>query len=433
MKKLIINLFLLLFLSFIILIITLSTIGIETNKFNKIISDKVYQTKNINLDLNTIKFKLDPKQLSLFLETQNPKIIFRDVLIPVQNIKIYVDFLSLLKSNPIIKKTNLSLEELDIVQLNKLSKIIKPSNLKSLINNKIKEGKLVSEIEIFLNDQGTLKNFIAKGKVKDLKAELFNGLHLLNTNLTFFADRNDILIKNIFGEIEDIKISDGDLKLNLENGIKLNSNFNTVLDLDENKLNKYLQFLNKNIFAKNIKTFSGNFNNILSIDLDKTYKVKDFNYSISGELKKSKLTLTNLIENNFIQEDIEEIFLSDLQMKTSFSPKKNSLNIDGKYSFDNSNFLNINLERVTDKEAVNLKLDFDFKNSFDLGLINYKKSPGSIANLSLNLNKKDDFYIVSRLNYIENKNSIKITNLRFKNKNFYHLKILKCLQQTMIL
>ena len=109
-------------------------------------------------------------------------------------------------------------------------------------------------------------------------------------------------------------------------------------------------------------------------------------------------------------------------MKTSFSPKKNSLNIDGKYSFDNSNFLNINLERVTDKEAVNLKLDFDFKNSFDLGLINYKKSPGSIANLSLNLNKKDDFYIVSRLNYIENKNSIKITNLRFKNKKFLSFK-----------
>ena len=61
------------------------------------------------------------------------------------------------------------------------------------------------------------------------------------------------MIKNIFGEIEDIKISDGDLKLNLENGIKLNSNFNTVLDLDENKLNKYLQFLNKNIFAKILK------------------------------------------------------------------------------------------------------------------------------------------------------------------------------------
>ena len=138
--------------------------------------------------------------MSLFLETQNPKIIFRDVLIPVQNIKIYMNFLSLLKSNPIIKKTNLSLEELDIVQLNKLSKFIKPSDFKSLINNKNKRRKtLVSEIEDILNDQGTLKNFIAKGKVKDLKAELFNGLRI-KYKFNFFADRNDILIKNIFGE-----------------------------------------------------------------------------------------------------------------------------------------------------------------------------------------------------------------------------------------
>ena len=51
----------------------------------------------------------------------------------MQNIKVYVDFLSILKSNPKIKKTNLVFEELDINQLNKLSVILKPSNFKSLI------------------------------------------------------------------------------------------------------------------------------------------------------------------------------------------------------------------------------------------------------------------------------------------------------------
>ena len=56
------------------LVIILSTIGISTNKFNKLISEKVTQTNNISLELRTIKFKLNPKELSLFLETQNPKI-----------------------------------------------------------------------------------------------------------------------------------------------------------------------------------------------------------------------------------------------------------------------------------------------------------------------------------------------------------------------
>ena len=58
--------------------------------------------------------------------------------------------MSLAKSSPSIKNANIIFEELDITQLTKLSSIIKPSNLRSLINNKIKEGKLISEIDIFL-------------------------------------------------------------------------------------------------------------------------------------------------------------------------------------------------------------------------------------------------------------------------------------------
>ena len=127
---------LLIFIS-VFFIIILSLIGFETNKFNKLISDKVYESKNIILELEKIKFKLDPKELSLFLETKRPKITFRSKNIPVKNIKIYVDFLSLFQSLPKINKTNITLEELDINQLNKLSTIIKPSNFKSLINNKI--------------------------------------------------------------------------------------------------------------------------------------------------------------------------------------------------------------------------------------------------------------------------------------------------------
>ena len=79
----------------------------------------------------SIKFKIDPKKLNLFLETKNPKINYRGVLVPVQNVQVYVDFLSLFKSNLKIKKTNLIMKELDIKQLKNLSTIMKPSNFKS--------------------------------------------------------------------------------------------------------------------------------------------------------------------------------------------------------------------------------------------------------------------------------------------------------------
>ena len=38
-------------------------------------------------------------------------------------------------------------------------------------------------------------------------------LNIKNSNFDFFADKTDILIKNIFGNIDEIKISDGDLKI----------------------------------------------------------------------------------------------------------------------------------------------------------------------------------------------------------------------------
>ena len=127
MKKIITNLILFLVISLITLIVILSTIGIETNKFNSLVTEKVSQGKNINLRLETIKFKINPKELSLFLETQNPEIMYRNLLVPVTNIKVFIDSLSLFKSDLVIKKISLTSAELDVAQVSNLSTIIKPS------------------------------------------------------------------------------------------------------------------------------------------------------------------------------------------------------------------------------------------------------------------------------------------------------------------
>ena len=425
MKKNIINLVLLLILLFISLLVALSTVGIETNKFNRLISQKVSQTKNIYLNLETIKFKINPKKLSLFLETQNPEITYRDTFVPVRNMKVYVDFLSLLKSSPEIKKISLILEEIDVSQLNKLSTIIKPSNLKSLLNNKIKKGKLISEIEIFLTKQGDIKDFIARGNIKGLKAQLFSNLMLTKVSLNFFADKNDILIKNVFGNIEDIKISDGDIKLNLENGIKLNSNFNSKLNFDEKLVKKYTKFFSKYEFLNNVKSLKANFNNYLSIDLDKTYKVKDYNYKISGNIKESKFELLNSLKNSLITEKIKEIYLSDLQITSIFKPKIINLKSEGKYSFNNLDFLKINFENNWKSDLMNLKLNLSYRNSLELGIINYVKPKDSIAKLSLNFEKKINNLKINKLNLEEGKNLIIVEGLQFQKNKFSTFKKIK--------
>ena len=424
MKKIIINLFFLIFFLFSALILILSTFGIETNKFNNLIAQKVNQTNIVELNLKTIKFKLDLKELSLFLETFNPKINYKDISIPVQNVKVYINFIPLIKSDFKIKKTIISLKELDIIQLNKLSAIIKPSNIKSILNNKIKKGKLISEIEIFFTDEGSLKDFIAKGKIIGLETEIFDGLKLTKTNLGFFADKEDILFKNIFGFIGETKISDGDIKLNLENGIKINSNFNSKFNYDENSFKKFPKVFNKINFINNIKKVKADFNNNVSIELDNTYKIKDYSYKISGKLEKGEIKLIKNIKNNFIKEEIKEIYFSDLQVSSLFKPQSINFKGKGNYSFNKINFYKIDLENIFKNDQIKVNLNFDFVNNFKLNLINYIKPDDSIANVVVSLDKKNKDIKINRLSYKEGKNIIKINDLIFKeNKISFFKKI----------
>ena len=373
MKKIFLNFILFFLIILILFIFVLSTIGVETNKFNKFITSKASETQNISLELNTIKFKIDPEKLSLFLETQNPNINYRNVIIPAKSIKVYIDFLSILKSKPKIKKTNLVLDELDIKELNKLSSLIKPSNFKNILNNNIKQGKLISEIDIFLSDQGKFDDFIARGEIKNLQVEFSNEINLNRINLSFFADKNDILIKNIFGNFNQIKISEGDIKLNFDSGIKLSSNFNSKINLNKEKLKKYLKFSNKFNFIEIINTLNADLNNIVSINLDDTYKVENYKYKISGKVKELGVELDKSFKNSLINEEIKNFYFSDLEIQSIFSPKNIDLQGTGKYSTNYSNFYQINFKNIFKDDSANLKLDFEYGNNFEIDLINYKK------------------------------------------------------------
>ena len=134
-KKIIVYLFLASLLSLILFVVILSSTGVKTDKFNNLITNKITKSKNIKLQLQALNFKLDLRELSLFIETQNPKINYINQEIPAKNIKIYLDFIPLLKTDLKIKKINIIFNELNFSQLNELSRFIKPSNVKSFLNN----------------------------------------------------------------------------------------------------------------------------------------------------------------------------------------------------------------------------------------------------------------------------------------------------------
>ena len=421
-KKIIFKLILILFFLVVGLIITLSTIGIETNRFNKVISSKIAQEKNIQLKLKTINFKLDPKELSLFIETVKPEIVYFNLSLPTQSVKVYVDFLTLFKMDFKIKKIHLKLDELNIAELNLLSKFIKPSNIKSIVNNKIIEGRFISELEIYLSNEGRLDQYIIRGNVKDLKAKLTSDLNLSKTSFNFIADKEDILFKNIFGNMESIKISEGDMKINIESGLKINSNFISEITLDNKIIKKLSNVLSNYQFMKNVESFNGIFNNNFSMNFDNTYKLKEYKYKFSGKINESKIKLSKPFKNSLISEEIKSLYLSDTQLASNLSPQNFKMSGEGKYSFNKLDYLKFNCENNSRMNDINLNLNFDYSNSLDFKLINYTKPKNKVANFSLNLNKQKDSIKIKNLEFKEKNNFIKFYGLNFEKDNFISLK-----------
>jgi hypothetical protein len=422
MKKIFSIVILLTFLFFTLLIIIISTVGIETNKFNNFVSKKINQTNNkINLELNTIKFKLDVKEISLFLETIDPQINYRNTAIPAKTIRVYINFVSLIKSEPKIKKIYLILQQLDIQQLKKISVTLKPSNFKSFLNNKINEGKINTELSIYFDNNNLMQNFIARGSVSDLKTEITSNINLKKTNFNFIVDKDDVLLKNILSEAGPIKIKNGDLKLKLSPEIFLETNFETSLKYNS-KSTIHKNFIKNYKYAEYLSQLNTKLNNYFSINFDKTYKVKKYKYNSNGSILEADFDFKKPFKNYFLDEKITQLSFANSKIKTSFSSEKNTINISGKYSTNKDNLLSFSLENIFDKDLLKLKLDIDYKKPINLDFINYKKPQDSVATVSLNLEKKKNSIEIKKLNLIEKDNSILVEEINFNKNKFLSFK-----------
>ncbi|MDC1212174.1 AsmA-like C-terminal region-containing protein [Pelagibacteraceae bacterium] len=422
MRKIIYTFALFFFIILITLLITLTTFGIETNYFNNIIIKKISQSNsNVNLKFNTIKFKLDIKLLSLFLETNNPFIEYRSISIPIKNIKVYTNFISLIKSDPKIKKINLVFNQIDIKELKKLSVTFKPSNLTSFVKNKIKKGKIDSKLEIYLDEDNLLDNFIARGSVSNLKAQIINNINLEKTNFNFFADKTDILLKNISSETGPVEIKEGDLKLKLSSEITLESNFKTNIKYDSNS-ETYKNSIKDFKFAENLTSLEAKLYNNFFINFDETYKVKKYYYKNNGKIIKANFNLKEPLDNSFLNEKINQISFIDSEIKNNFNLKNKTTNIIGKYLINNDKPSLFNLESIIGDDSLKLKIETDYSKPLKLDVINYIKPKNSIANILINLEKQKDILIIKNISLKEKANLIHAEDIKFKKNKFLSLK-----------
>ncbi len=422
MKKFLLSFVSLFFLIIISTLIVLSTIGVETNKFNNFISNKINKSnKNFFVELNDINFKIDIKEISLFLETLNPKILYRNTVLPVKSVKVYFDFFSILKTDGKIKKINLSFNQINIHELKKISLVFKPSNLTSFLNNNVKGGKLNGNIDIFLDENNLFDNFITRGSVSNLDIKITKDLIIENTSFNFFADKSDVLLRNISSKNEIFKVKKGDLKIKLEPEINLTANFQTHLKFIASE-KKAPALIRKIKYLQNLNSIEANLNNNFDVSFDKTYKIERYNYISNGEIIRANLNINKIVENSYLEKINPEIFIQNSKFNSKVSSNKNNFSLSGKYSLDKDQFQKFNFESYKGDKNLNLKFEFDYDKSLNLEIINYKKPKNKLANISASFLKRDDFIQIKDLLYKESQNKISIKDLKIKDNQFLSLK-----------
>ena len=401
-------------------ILILSTKGFETEKFNELVSNKVIEkNKHISIRLEKIKFKFDLKNFQLFLETKNPDLIYKNSNIPIENVKIYLDFISLIKSKPKINKINISSKEININQLKKIILKTKPSNLNSLITNKVKKGKLTFNLELYFNKNIKIDNFIARGEVKEMSGVINSDLNLKNTSFNFFADSSDILIKNVKSRLDGILIKDGNLQIKKDKDINLKSDFFTEVNINEKNIINYLPLF-KNIKLTNKEVIlNANLKNILNVTFDETLKVTNYTYTNKGKVESLFFKLNTPIKNSTLEKEVNNLYFKDLNFNTQYAlDKKNYIKTSGIYSFDNKNYQNFDLVNDFSKKSSNYKFNIDFVRKLKIDLINFIKEDGKVSKIFLDITKNNDFIDIKEFKYTENNNLILIEKLKL-NKNFF--------------
>ncbi len=415
MNKIITIVFSFIFFVLVSLIIILSSTGIKTKKFNNFISQKINENNTkVELDLEAIQFKLDIKEASLFLETDNPKIYYRRILIPSNKIKVYLDFLPILKSEVKIKKIILNMNQITVKQLKILSKSFKPSNFQSFVKNKLIAGKINSEIEFYLDESNSLNNFITRGQVTDLRIDISKNFELKDSSFSFFADRTDILLSNFFGKTELFTIKEGDLKADLSSEIKIESNFisDIIIDGEIGKLQKLLpRFEN----IKNFSNIKAEINNSLKLNFDKTYKLKNFDYKNNGKIKNANYNLKGINYDYFSDKNLKKIAFFDSDIKTILNPKKNVVNLSGKYSLNEGSKLSFDFSQSIKKKLSNFKLNADYDNFFQLESLNYIKKKGDVANINFDLVKNKNSIMLNQINFRDGNNLLSLNGAEFSN------------------
>ncbi|MDC1496720.1 AsmA-like C-terminal region-containing protein [Pelagibacteraceae bacterium] len=335
-----------------LLIIYLSTVGFETDKFNNQIQSLVKQ-KNDKFDtsLKKIKLTLDPLNFKINAKTIDTKILFKGKLIELEYLKTQISLNSFIKSQLVTSQIEISTKP--ILLKNFVSFVRSINNRPELffLERFIKKGYLIADLKFNFDEFGKLKeDYKINGLLKEGEISILKENKLEKINFLFNITENNFNFREIGFNANNINFLSDRLSIKknkkdylLEGNIRNKNSPLTDQLLHAIKL-KYPQFdlINTNFESEN--DFLFNINN--------KFKVKNLTINSSILIESSQFKKNNLISEKFIEIN-ELIDLKNHNIKASYANKKLSIEGKGQIKLQNK-FEIINYKIINNGSELNL-------------------------------------------------------------------------------
>ena len=408
-----------LFVSILLIIsfcVYLSIYGLNTDKFNRIITEKISERdSNFDIKLKNIKIFLNVGNFKLEAKTNNPIIFYKKNKIELQSISTGLPLLSIFTQEAKIENLKFITKKNKVKDLIEFSRGFQNTPQLFILKKMIKSGDISLEAKINFADDGSISNdYVIDGDLENVKLSLLNKDIIENIKFGFILKKNDYIIYNASSFYQDIKFRSEEIRVKEnDSSFLFNGNISTSKNgLDIKTISKIFQLDLKGINNDKI-VFSSN--NKFSFELSKKFKILNIKTN-------SKFNIESL---EYPNPSLKEFFPG---YKNGVKFENNVINLDyqdGNYKVSGDSKLNINedldsfnysIEKKKDK--IFFKTDFGIKkNSLNLEFLNYTKKKDVKSNLIVEgvINKNNSVFL-SKINFSESKNSIKVKNLNLNSQ-----------------
>ena len=405
--------FISLILILIILFLYLTVFGIETNRFNKTISDKIRSINpEIDLNLKKIKLQIKPLKLKIYLVTENPQILISNKKLRLKKISTNYNIKSFFKKDFGIRNINLETDYNNLKDVIKLSRSLKDSPQLLIFDKISKSGKIIIYAKLKIDEKGKIKNnYFISGQVKDYSIKLLNNENINKINFSFQHSPDHTNLIDIDFEYKNLPITSNKFKITKKNKSYLISGNieNSKSRIDENIFKNFI----KNVNLKNLILSS---KNNFSFELDRKLKIKNLNLKSYINLESAEYYLDTNSFNKILPKLKKKI---DIKKNKIYLEYKDNLRISGEGELiisEKKEKINYEIKNFKNDTQIKIKLSLN-KTPLKFDLLNFYKKKDIDTELNINFEKNEKNTLIKNLSIISHDNKFKIEDLLLNNKN----------------